>query len=60
MVKAESFSQTEKNYQQIHLFLFQFVFILRTGCFLSSAQVSLFEMLPDIFAEFGSLLGNNT
>lgn len=39
MVKAESFSQTEKNNQQIHLFLFQFMFILRIGRFLSLAQV---------------------
>lgn len=59
MVKAESFSQTKKNNQQIHLFLFRFMFILRIGCFLSSPQICLYEKLPNIFAEFGSLLGNN-
>lgn len=61
MAKAESFSQTEKDNQQIHL-LFIFVYIYTHGpiIFLRPAQVCFYEKLPNIFAEFGSLLGNNT
>lgn len=61
MAKAESFSQTEKNNQQIHL-LFILVYIYTQGpiIFFKPAQVCFYEKLPNIFAEFGSLLGNNT
>lgn len=61
MAKAESFSQTEKDNQQIHL-LFIFVYIYTHGpiIFLRPAQFCFYEKLPNIFAEFGSLLGNNT
>lgn len=61
MAKAESFSQTEKNNQQIHL-LFILVYIFTQGpvIFLRPAQFCFYEKLPNIFAEFGSLLGNNT
>ena len=60
MAKAESFSQTEKDNQQIHL-LFILVYIYTHGpiIFLRPAQFYFYEKLPNIFAEFGSLLGNN-
>jgi len=61
MAKAESFSQTEKNNQQINL-LFILVYIYTQGpiIFFKPAQFCFYEKLPNIFAEFGSLLGNNT